>query len=70
MSMRETENEINLLVPGAGLLEPVLGQPAWSFAPSLDDPDGAESRAADDAEDVPDADELGESAFDPPGGDR
>ena len=33
MSMRETENEVNLLVPGKGLFDPVLGQPAWSFAP-------------------------------------
>jgi hypothetical protein len=70
ISMRETENEINLLVPGAGLLESVLGQPAWSFAARPDDSDGAESPAADDTEDVPDADELGESAFDSPGGDR
>ena len=61
MSMRETENDINLLVPGAGLFEPVLGQPSWSFGARPDDP------AADDAEDIPEADELGESAFDAPG---
>ncbi len=60
MSMRETENEINLLVPGAGLFEPVLGQPAWSFAAR--DADSGDS--PDDADDTPVADELGESAFD------
>ncbi len=65
MSMRETENEINLLVSGAGLLAPVLGQPAWSFAaPAGDDED------ADGADDVPDADELGESALDAADGGR
>jgi hypothetical protein len=64
MSMRETENEVNLLVPGTGLFAPQLGQPAWSFAP----PSGpgtesdAESGAGVGADDVPDADELGESS--------
>jgi len=58
MSMRETENEINLLIPGGSLFDPVYGQPAWSFA-ARDE----ESRAddPDDGDDVPDADELGES---------
>ncbi len=64
MSMRETENEINLLVAGAGLFEPVLGQPTWSFGARPDDPDG---QTADESEDIPDADELGESAFDSTG---
>ncbi len=68
MSMRETENEINLLVPGAGLFEPVLGQPAWLFGARADDADDPDGRAADDPEDVPDADELGESALDANGG--
>ncbi|MGH3219017.1 MAG: helicase-related protein, partial [Streptosporangiaceae bacterium] len=69
MSMRETENEINLLVPGAGLLEPVLGQPQWSFATRSDDSGSPAGQAAGDPDDVPDADELGESAFDSaPGG--
>jgi hypothetical protein len=54
MSMRETENEINLLIPGGSLFDPVYGQPAWSFA-ARDEP------GADDGDDVPDADELGES---------
>ena len=67
MSMRETENEINLLVAGAGLFEPVLGQPAWFFGARHDDSDG---QAAGESEDVPDADELGESAFDSTGGGR
>jgi hypothetical protein len=64
MSMRETENEINLLVPGTGLFEPVLGQPVWSFAAHLDGTDVPEGQTADDSDDIPDADELGESAFD------
>jgi hypothetical protein len=53
MSMRETENEVNLLVPGTGLFEPALGHPAWSFAPPAEEPDEDE---------VPDADELGETS--------
>jgi hypothetical protein len=52
MSMRETENEVNLLVPGKGLFDPLLGQPAWSFA--------APAEAGQDEEDLPDADELGD----------
>jgi hypothetical protein len=52
MSMRETENEVNLLVPGTGLFEPALGQPPWSFAPPAEDADEDEG---------PDADELGET---------
>jgi Helicase conserved C-terminal domain len=59
MSMRETENEINLLIPGGGLFDSVYGQPAWTFA-ARDDASGAEG--PDDGDDVPDADELGESA--------
>jgi Helicase conserved C-terminal domain len=57
MSMRETENEINLLIPGGSLFDPVYGQPAWSFGSRGDD----ESEAADagDDDDVTDADELG-----------
>jgi len=62
MSMRETENDVNLLVSGSGLFEPALGQPAWSF--------GAVAQAADEPEDVPDADELGESTLEPAGGGR
>ena len=52
MSMRETENEVNLLVPGKGLFDPVLGQPTWSFGLPEESPDEDE---------VPDGDELGES---------
>ncbi|GHC83961.1 helicase [Nocardiopsis terrae] len=34
MSMRETENEINLLVSGGGdFFQPLLNAPPWSFAP-------------------------------------
>jgi hypothetical protein len=56
MSMRETENEINLLVPGASLFDPVYGQPPWSFAPPGDSDAGSEAE-----DDLPDADELGQS---------
>jgi hypothetical protein len=62
MSMRETENDVNLLVSGSGLFEPALGQPAWSF--------GSVGQAPDEPEDVPDADELGESTLEPAGGER
>ena len=44
--------EVNLLVPGRGLFDPLLGQPAWSFA--------ASAEAGQDDDDMPDADELGE----------
>jgi len=54
MSMRETENEINLLIPGGGLFDPVYGQPAWSFAAPEDE------SGTDDEDAVTDADELGE----------
>jgi len=67
MSMRETENEINLLLPGGSLFDPVYGQPAWSFAARDDGSGGAEP---DDQDDVPDADELGESVADSPAGGR
>ena len=42
MSMRETENEINLLVPGnGGVYHEAHGAPEWSFAP----PDGEDPAA-------------------------
>jgi hypothetical protein len=53
MSMRETENEINLLVP-ADLRVPPYGEPDWTFAP----PDG--DRGADE-DSHPEGDELGET---------
>jgi hypothetical protein len=54
-SMRETENEINLLLPGGGeFFQPTFGAPAWSFVP----PDGAA-----DVRDIPEGDELGDSDF-------
>lgn len=56
MSMRETENEINLLFPGGeGIFHPVYNEPEWSFGPPAD-PD----------EDDPAGDELGQSALDAP----
>ncbi|HEX7165109.1 MAG TPA: helicase-related protein, partial [Trebonia sp.] len=62
MSMRETENEVNLLVPGRGLFEPVLTAPPWSFAPTEteDGPDGDAGQGGEDTDESVDADELGE----------
>lgn len=56
MSMRETENEVNLIVPaGEKLFDPLYNAPDWSFGrPSEDGP-------GDD--DLPDGDELGESTL-------
>ncbi|WP_306369525.1 DISARM system helicase DrmA [Nocardiopsis sp. CC223A] len=55
MSMRETENEINLLFPGGGeLFDPVVGAPEWSFGP----PGGADG-GDDDADE---GDEMGDTA--------
>ncbi len=53
MSMRETENEINLLVP-ADIAVPVYGEPDWSFEPPTQN---------DDQDDTPEGDELGDSAL-------
>ena len=54
-SMRETENEINLLVPGGDeLYQPLYGAPEWSFGVSQGDP-------TDD--DLPDGDEFGVSSL-------
>jgi hypothetical protein len=56
-SMRETENEINLLVPASGLFDAVHGAPDWTFAPAAG-PD-------DDAADADGGgDEMGVSPFD------
>jgi hypothetical protein len=57
MSMRETENEVNLLVP-ADLQSPPFGDPPWTFAP----PDPHDTRAQDEDQ-RPEGDELGESAL-------
>jgi hypothetical protein len=63
MSMRETENEINLLVPPAGeIFNPIYGAPEWSFEPpsaELSEEDVAEPTE----EELPDGDELGESTL-------
>lgn len=54
-SMRETEHEINLLVPGGGeIFNPEYGTPSWTFAPPGDDTEDA---------DLPEGDELGESTL-------
>lgn len=56
MSMRETENEVNLIVPaGDKLFEPIYQAPAWSFGPPPED--------GPDDDDLPDGDELGESTL-------
>jgi hypothetical protein len=53
LSMRETENEINLLVP-ADLRTPDFNEPAWDFGtPTSTDP----------TDDEPDGDELGDSTL-------
>ncbi|HEX5493431.1 MAG TPA: DISARM system helicase DrmA [Mycobacteriales bacterium] len=59
MSMRETENEINLLVPGGdGVFTPTYGAPPWTFGP----PGGDGSAGDGDGGDGGDSgDELGES---------
>lgn len=62
-SMRETENEINLLLPGGGeIFEPVYGSPEWTFT------GGAAAAPAEtggpDADELPDGDEMGESTLD------
>ncbi|RSM42414.1 helicase [Actinoplanes sp. ATCC 53533] len=56
MSMRETENEVNLIVPaGEKLFDPLYNAPEWSFGPP---PEGGP-----DDDDLPDGDELGESTL-------
>ncbi|HEY8532994.1 MAG TPA: DISARM system helicase DrmA [Micromonospora sp.] len=58
-SMRETENDINLLLPSRDEITRVLdGLPSWSF----DVPDGSAASEAGD-EDLPDGDELGETTL-------
>ncbi|WP_327654699.1 DISARM system helicase DrmA [Streptomyces sp. NBC_00483] len=52
-SMRETENEINLLVPGSGLFDVVGGAPPWNYSGGQGPGDG------DPAEETPDGDETG-----------
>ncbi|WP_030902892.1 DISARM system helicase DrmA [Streptomyces sp. NRRL F-5126] len=52
-SMRETENEINLLVPGSGLYDVVGGAPPWSYTA----PPGGQAGPEDD--DVSEGDETG-----------
>ena len=57
MSMRETENEVNLLVPGGACSTRHTASPPGRSPPGTTNPrDGP-----DDGDDVPDADELGES---------
>ncbi|MGW1491977.1 DISARM system helicase DrmA [Streptomyces sp. NPDC002402] len=51
-SMRETENEINLLLPGSGMFDVAGGAPAWSYS------GGGGPGGADD-EDSPEGDETG-----------
>lgn len=50
MSMRETENEINLLVSGGGdFFQPLLNAPTWSFGPpSPDDDEPGDGEQGDD----------------------
>lgn len=61
MSMRETENEINLLLPGGGafLEESSGGGPDWNFGVSDTDSDGDQDMAA-----TVDSDEFGPTTAD------
>ncbi|MET7839193.1 DISARM system helicase DrmA [Streptomyces sp. NPDC005356] len=61
MSMRETENEINLLLPGGGafLEEPSGGGPDWNFGTSGSDADTDDDMAA-----TVDSDEYGPTTAD------
>jgi hypothetical protein len=61
MSMRETENEINLLLPGGGafLEEPSGGGPDWNFGASDPDLDADQDMAA-----TVDSDEYGPTSAD------
>ncbi|MFI0978905.1 DISARM system helicase DrmA [Streptomyces sp. NPDC021093] len=51
-SMRETENEINLLLPGSGMFDVVGGAPSWNY------PGGSPAAEPDDS-DSSEGDELG-----------
>ncbi|QIK06144.1 helicase [Streptomyces sp. ID38640] len=51
-SMRETENEINLLVPGSGLYDIAGGAPDWTY-------DGGSGAGGTEDGDSPDGDETG-----------
>ena len=54
MSMRETENEINLVLPRQTLADVgAAASPAWAFGAANPEPDD---------EDVPVTDELGEAS--------
>ncbi|MFB9931837.1 DISARM system helicase DrmA [Amycolatopsis halotolerans] len=62
LSMRETENEINLLLPGGGeFFDPQYNAPDWSFSPQ-------DGETTDD--DAPEGDEMGDSALPETGGRR
>jgi hypothetical protein len=56
-SMRETENEINMLLPGSGMFDPTIG-PGWSFGPQPDS-------AGDEDPDEVIGDELGDTEAGP-----
>jgi hypothetical protein len=57
MSMRETENEVNLIVPaGEKLFEPLYNAPDWSFGPPSEDDEPHE-------DDRPEGDEMGEKTL-------
>ncbi|MFF3444143.1 DISARM system helicase DrmA [Streptosporangium sp. NPDC002721] len=59
-SMRETENEINLLLPGGGdIFTPAYAAPPWTLRPPEDDGEGV---------DIPQGDEMGVSTLDEKGG--
>ena len=58
MSMRETENEINLL-RARGPADARFNEPPWDFGAAL----AATTPPAGEADDEPDGDELGDSTL-------
>ncbi|MFI5802205.1 DISARM system helicase DrmA [Streptomyces sp. NPDC051561] len=55
-SMRETENEINLLMPGTGMFDVTGGAPPWAYAGGGG---GAGSGESEESGDIPEGDEMG-----------
>ncbi|MFC5641419.1 DISARM system helicase DrmA [Kitasatospora cinereorecta] len=58
-SMRETENEVNLLLPGRGMFDPAYTAPAWSYAPPAAADSGPDAAEGADVDADADGDELG-----------
>ncbi|NHD15998.1 MULTISPECIES: DISARM system helicase DrmA [unclassified Actinopolyspora] len=62
-SMRETENEINLLIPGGDeLFQTLYNAPEWTFGPAAGATEDSDAETAAE-EETAEGDELGESAL-------